>query len=147
MFFIYADVMQQHPGFRFPKEERLNSRKAIDRLFKSGKAFLTFPVRVQFLLQDPEDAIPAKALFSVPRRRFKKAVTRNLLKRRMREAYRLNKRPLTDVLKSGNIQMNVAFIFIAPLEADYSTIEKGMKKAISRLIAEIEKHGNSRENI
>ncbi len=84
----------------------------------------------------PEE-VPAQVMFSVSKRRFKRAVKRILLKRRIREAYRLNKQPLLDVLNSKNQQIAVAFLFVSKEELDYHTIEKAMKKAIARLIAEL----------
>ncbi len=135
-----------HSGFTFKKKEKLSSRKTIDRLFKEGKAFLVFPVRVQFMATDLPEEVPVQALFSVPKKRFRRAVTRNLFKRRMREAYRLNKQELYDVLLSRNLQIAVAFIFVAKEESDYQVIEKGMNKAISRLIVEVEKHEYPSQN-
>ena len=123
----------QHPGFRFPKEEKLTSRKDIDRLFKEGESFLAYPLRVQFFFHRPEDDVPARALFSVPKKRFRRAVWRNRLKRRMRETYRLNKHDLTNVLAERGSSLRVAFVYVGKEELDYFAIEKGMKKALLRL--------------
>jgi len=131
----------QDPGFKFPKQEKLSSQKEIDRLFKEGKAFLAYPLRVQFQLCALDDDVPARALFSVPKRRFRRAVSRNRLKRRMREAYRLNKPGLFDVLNNNRLLARVAFIFVGQDEVDYHVIEKGMKKAMARLIKEAEQSG------
>jgi ribonuclease P protein component len=131
-------------GYTFGKQEKLCSRKTTDRLFEKGDAFIAYPLRVQFIRTALPENVPAQALFSVPKKRFKRAVKRNLFKRRMREAYRLNKHQLYDVLLQNQQQIAVAFVFVAKEAIDYHTIEKGIKKAITRLIAEIEKDGNSR---
>lgn len=131
----------QDSGFKFPKQEKLSSRKEIDRLFKEGRAFLAYPLRVQYSFHGFEEDVPARALFSVPKRRFRRAVMRNRLKRRTREAYRLNKAGLFDVLRNSRTSARVAFIFVGQEEVDYHVIEKGMKKALARLMKEVESSG------
>jgi ribonuclease P protein component len=123
--------------FTFGKTEKLCSRKIIDRLFDQGEAFMAFPLRVQFMPADLPEEVPLQSMFSVSKRRFKRAVKRNLLKRRMREAYRLNKQPLLDFLKENELQWAVAFLFVSKEELDYHIIEKAMKKAVGRLIDEL----------
>lgn len=77
--------------YTFRKEERLCSRKHLDLLFKSGSSFLLYPFRVSYLFIDQPADVPAQVVINVPKKRYKRAVDRNLLKRRIREAYRLNK--------------------------------------------------------
>lgn len=73
----------------FSKEERLCSKRLTDDLFRNGSSFFIYPYRVVF---KRVDGLPgAQVLLSVPKRRFPRAVHRNLLKRRMRESYRLQK--------------------------------------------------------
>ena len=77
--------------YTFRKEERLCSRKHLDLLFKNGSSFLLYPFRVSYLFIDQPADVPAQVVINVPKKRYKRAVDRNLLKRRIREAYRLNK--------------------------------------------------------
>lgn len=73
----------------FSKEERLHSKRLIDDLFRNGSSFFIYPYRVIFVRIAGSPG--AQVLLSVPKRRFPRAVHRNLLKRRMRESYRLQK--------------------------------------------------------
>jgi ribonuclease P protein component len=86
-------------------------------------------------------------MFQVSKKRFKQAVKRNLLKRRMRESYRINKPSFIRVFQERNLQIAVAFLYIAEKELDYHTIEKGMKKALLQLIERTEEYGNTSQNI
>jgi ribonuclease P protein component len=77
--------------YTFRKEERLCSRKHLDLLFKNGSSFLLYPFRISYLFVDAPANVQAQVVINVPKKRYKRAVDRNLLKRRIREAYRLNK--------------------------------------------------------
>ncbi|MFM7852541.1 MAG: ribonuclease P protein component [Flammeovirgaceae bacterium] len=77
--------------FTFKKEERLSSKKQIEELFTKGSYFYLYPFKIVYL---PAVTPPTQLLISVSARLFKKAVHRNLIKRRIREAYRLQKHQL-----------------------------------------------------
>ena len=95
----------------FKKEERLCSRKEIDAIIKTGKRNTKHGIHLYFT-EFKETREPAiKVLFAVPKKRFKKAVDRNLIKRRMREAYRLNKSKLVENSDSNNKYLNLMFIY------------------------------------
>ncbi|MCE7865204.1 MAG: ribonuclease P protein component [Bacteroidetes bacterium CHB5] len=82
---------------RFKKTERLSKEKWIQELFEKGSSFYLFPFKIIYL-KHPESTLPNQILISVPSRQFKKAVDRNLIKRRIREAYRTQKSNLTQPL-------------------------------------------------
>ena len=121
-------------GFTFHKEERLCSQKIIGELFTSGESFLAYPLKVVFLKTDLEVSYPVQAAFTVSKRNFKRAVKRNLLKRRMRESYRLNKSTLYDEIAARNLQIGIMFVYVGKDVSEYPAIEKGMKSAIKKLL-------------
>ena len=80
--------------YTFRKEERLSKDKLIQELFDKGSSFYLFPFKVFFMPNPDEAASFHQVVISVSKRNFKRAVDRNLVKRRIREAYRLNKESL-----------------------------------------------------
>ena len=122
----------------FSKAEHLCGEKRITRLFTQGDAFIAYPLRVVFIIEPKKDKEEASVLVSVPKKRFKRAVKRNRLKRIMREAYRLNKQELIDKLEEKQLQLHVAFNYVSDDELDYATIEKKMRISLQRLMDKIE---------
>lgn len=92
---------------------------------------LIYPVKVVFLETVSNDDYPAKAGFSVSKKNFQKAVKRNLLKRRMREAYRINKSGFYENLKEK--KLDLMFIYVARDILPFVTIEKSIKTILERL--------------
>jgi ribonuclease P protein component len=115
--------------FTFSKHERVNKKKDIESLFAKGKAFNLPPLRVVYLLNPDQTINTHQVLISVPARTFKKAVDRNLLKRRLREAYRLNKRYLTSEKK-----MIVGFIYTAKETLPFVAIEAKVIEGLERVV-------------
>jgi len=125
-----------HPN-SFPKSEHLCGDKRIGQLFTQGDAFIAYPLRVVYLIAPKKDVEFASVMVSVPKKRFKRAVKRNRLKRLMREAYRLNKQPLVALLKENDLQLHIAFNYVSDDELDFVAVEKKMKVALQRLMDKI----------
>ena len=113
-------------GGTFPKSEKLCGEQAVDHLYKNGKRFVVWPLRVTYLLVDQA---PTQVLVWAPKSLFKKAVDRNHLRRLMREAYRLNK----DIIEGENMHYQLAFNYIDKEKQDYRLIDKAIRKALNRL--------------
>lgn len=75
----------------FSKEERLCSKVLLNALFANGSSFLVYPYRVTWLITTKPQTMPAQVVVGVSKKKFKKSVDRNLIKRKVKEAYRLNK--------------------------------------------------------
>jgi ribonuclease P protein component len=123
--------------YTFTKEERLCDKKFIDELFHNGSSFLCYPFKVSWLTATEPQLFPAQVLFAVPKKRYKLATERNLLKRRMREAYRLHKQQLlySSLQEAGkNIVFSVGYI--GKELNTYDLIAKKMQKLLGQLAAE-----------
>lgn len=119
------------------KEERLCSKKLIERLFAGGnRSFPMFPLRVVYMPLSPdENTADTSILISVPKKRFKRAVKRNLVKRQVREAYRRNKYILLDALKAQEApcKMVLAFIWLDNKIHATEEVEYKVKKLLMHI--------------
>lgn len=122
--------------FTFKKPERLSSKKEIQELFKNGSSFYLYPFKV-VTLPNVESKVH-QVLFSVPKRIFKHAVDRNLLKRRMREAYRLHKHLLTIEPQV----LNIAYIYTSKDILDYASIANPLEQSLIRIQKYVAKNNN-----
>lgn len=123
-------------SFGFKKEEKLCSKKAIEKLFAEGDAFLSYPIKVVFTETQLPSSFPVQAGFTVSKKNFKRAVKRNRIKRLMREAYRLKKHLLYEQLQDR--QIAIFFVFIGKEIPAYAKINKAMDKAVSILLKKID---------
>lgn len=118
----------------FHKYERLCSKKQIDTLFEKGQTQIAYPIKLISLAQKTELKLEVKAMFVVPKKKFKNANDRNTLKRRMREAYRLQKGGLYDLLPIT--KLNLAFLYYGSKSEDYDVISKAVAKLLNNLTKE-----------
>ena len=121
---------------KFTKSERLCSRKVIENLFSSGHNIYNYPFRLVWLASDEEEPFPAKMAVSVPVRRIKKAVTRNRVKRLIRESYRSNKVDLYRHLNARGMRINLMLIFISGTVYDYGFINLKLAELIEKFSEE-----------
>ena len=118
-----------------PKSERLSSLTAVRRLFTDGASGFVYPFR--YMVFKTESTTPSvEVLFSVPKRNHKRANKRNTLKRRMREAYRLNNDALHAAIKEHGKDVDIAFVYSTKDLLPYKTIEH----AVRRILAEVVEH-------
>jgi len=118
----------------FNKREKLRSKKAFTELIKLGQSFHSQPFLIIWEKTNPEEKYPAQVAVSVPKKLFKRAVDRNIIKRRTLEAYRLNKHNLYKFLESKNFGLVFIIIYREKQIADYLLIEKGIISAFQYFI-------------
>ena len=116
----------------YPKSVRLHHRKAFEVLLDRGSTHYNAVFKVFWHMHEAEDAEGCRFAVSVPKRTFKRAVKRNLLKRRTREAIRLNRACLPE-----DFAADFLFFYRAGEVCDYADIEKAVVEAFSAVAAKV----------
>ena len=119
-------------SFSFGKDEKLCSQKLTGELFLSGDTFLCYPLKVVWKIELLETPHPAQVVFSVPKRLYKRAHDRNLLKRQMRETYRVRKHKLYELLGSNGKKIVFMLVYIAKEKVEFKQLENAMNKVIAK---------------
>lgn len=118
----------------FHKQERLSGKKAIDLLFAKGKGSSIAPLKLIIKTSLSTQIYPARTMFVVPKKKFKRAHDRNLLKRRMREAYRINKNSFYASLNDKGLKVSCAFLYTNGKPDTYAVIEKALIELLSQSV-------------
>lgn len=117
----------------FSKQERLVSRKEIGLLFEKGDRFSETPFRVLWGITEEEREFPVRFMVSVPKRIMKRAVDRNLIKRRVKEAYRKQKAGLYSILERRGQKINLILVYTSSKIAPYEELSDKISMALNRL--------------
>ena len=118
----------------FKAYERLKREQHIDTLFRTGKAFSVLPLRLIYAIipRQPGERSPVQVGFSVPKKKFRKAVHRNRVKRLLREAWRLNKQTLYTCIPDDK-QLHLFIIYTDLALPEFDLVANALLVGIERL--------------
>ena len=117
----------------FPKHERLHGRNAFQKLFSEGKVFYCYPFKCVYLWGEGEN-FSAKMAVSVSKKKFKRAVDRNRIKRLIKESYRLEKAILFQNYENIPKNLDLIIIYTETKIHSFSFINKKVIELINKII-------------
>jgi ribonuclease P protein component len=136
--------------FTLGKNERLKSRKQIEKIFAEGKVLLVSPYRILYLLNNKSENYQIVQSVNnvqfgvgVSAKNFMRAVDRNKMKRLTREAWRLQKNEFQQAAMQRNFQVNIFFVYVSKELTDFSTIKTKVRVALKKLLVLIEQNNIS----
>ena len=134
MFVLLQTMTEGTLRHTFNKAERLCRRNDFEQIFSQGAAFNRFPFRVYWLkLNESTSTVPVKIAISVPKRKIRSAVSRNRIKRLIRESYRLNKQILSNKLKKKDQVIHIMFVYNGNINATFTEIQSKIILILQRL--------------
>jgi len=128
--FLFLTMVQQ---LTFTKQEKLSGETAVNELFMKGVSFIAYPFRVVWTVSYAEGESTLEVLMSVPKKKLKHAVDRNRVKRLLREAYRLNKGELFNLVVEHGLKVRMAFVWIPTEVLEYSKVERKVVDALNKM--------------
>ena len=123
----------------FSKDERLRSHRLISKLFAAGSVFYLKPFRITWMRHVSDTPVSFVVMMSVPKHNFRRAVQRNLIRRRMKEAYRLNKHIIGNSFAANGWQLDVCITYTSKEILPFDRIQEKIILLLHRLIEENEK--------
>jgi ribonuclease P protein component len=121
-------------GQKFPKKEKLKSKKLFELLFEEGQSVASYPIKLLFVRTELSEDVTIQVGVTVAKKNFKSAVKRNRIKRLVRESYRLNKHRFFN-----NIEGSYAFLFlyIGKEIHPYMRVERSMLGLIDKFFKKV----------
>ena len=131
----YNDYFYVLMEFRFPRKEKLKSKKLIEQLFAQGNSVSNYPIKLIYLKTELPFDVPIQAGVTVPKKNFKSAVKRNRIKRLMRESYRLNKGVIFNNSKGT---FAFLFLYLGKEMPNYTLVEENLKAVLHKFKKKID---------
>jgi ribonuclease P protein component len=128
-------------NYRLPKSERLHADKLIKELFSEGSSFFLYPFKILFYVKGESEKGTVQVLFSVSKKKIKKANQRNLVRRRIKEAYRLNK----SLLNLDSKVISVGLIYVASDQMEFSNLQSKIIPILKKLSTVIAQNDSKHE--
>lgn len=124
--------------YSLSKSEKLKSRTIIADLFRGGRSVFVYPLKLIFLpIDDQQFKHPVQVAFTVPKRQYRKATDRNLIKRHLREQYRLAKPSLYQSLHQAGISVALIYIYVGKKASDTDLVIGSMERINKKLLKSI----------
>ena len=124
--------------FSLKKEEIIKLKTTLNAVYKNGKVVKEFPLKIKWTPIQTESNVPTQIVFSVTKRQFKSDVKRKMIKRKLREVYRLNNQKLKKELTKQNLSIGIMLIYTSNEIPEYSLLEKKWDKISNKLISTIQ---------
>ncbi|MDG1279582.1 MAG: ribonuclease P protein component [Algoriphagus sp.] len=128
-------------NYRLPKSERLHADKLIKELFNEGSSFFLYPFKVLFYVKKEEGNGTAQVLFSVSKKKIKKATQRNLVRRRIKEVYRLNK----SLLNLGAKDISIGLVYVSSNLMEFTNLESKIIPILKKISIIIDQNDSKNE--
>ncbi|MEJ6775853.1 MAG: ribonuclease P protein component [Crocinitomicaceae bacterium] len=125
-------------NYKLGKNYKLCSKTIIHSLFDTGTTIKSYPFVAILKEVEFDTKTPFKVVFSAPKRTFKKAVQRNLIKRKSKEAFRVNKNIIESYLKQNNKQIALFLVYSTPEEFDHIILQKKIAKLFDKIIKKLD---------
>lgn len=118
----------------FGKEYKLCSKKVMDSIFEEGKTEKVYPFLLRYLAVDLKTERRFQIVIAVPKRKFKRAVDRNRIKRLIREAVRKKKYIIEEAMPAEEQQLALFLIYTSSQEETYQKIIDKIEALFLRLV-------------
>ncbi len=117
----------------FKQKERLKSKKYYSTIFSQGSVLAEYPIKVLWIESDEPQNYHVEIGVTIPKKKFRRATQRNLIRRRIEEIYRQNNYYLYNSLKKQQKQLKIVIIYVAKYIYSYKEIESSLVKALNEI--------------
>ncbi len=127
--------------FTYQKKDKLKSRKQTQFLFSNGHSINAFPIKLIYTIESTPELTEGllQAGVGAPSRIFRKAVSRNRVKRLLRESYRLQKPNFFTQIQLAQKKVSLFFLYTDKIVLTQKEIEDKLSFALTQLAQKINK--------